>query len=113
MYSALGGVISTCALQVFHIISLVLRRSLYIRQNLYNLIMAPQKDNEMNSLSGNPDMDKLARLGHKQQLEVGSLPHPFEKSGEVIADHAQRNFSLVSMLALSVSLMATWEAFSR
>jgi hypothetical protein len=49
--------------------------------------MAQQKDNEIGSLSGNPDTDNLARLGHKQQLEVDTLPfYYFEE--KLLTDHA-------------------------
>ncbi|KAL6415858.1 hypothetical protein AUP68_00063 [Ilyonectria robusta] len=52
--------------------------------------MSEQQDTEKRPLPGDADDQNLERLGYNQELK--------------------RNFSLTSMLALSVSLMATWEA---
>jgi hypothetical protein len=51
---------------------LFLNRSFYLGRKICKFKMAQQKDNEVGSLSGGPDMDNLAVMRHTQELGVAT-----------------------------------------
>ena len=58
------------------------------------------------------DARTMAILGKRQQLSVSSIDHRVIRTATDDLTYRQRNFGLVSLVAFSTTLIASWESIA-